>query len=250
MRQCTLNLTNDVKKEAQKVGFVAIGISNLETLKDLPYGRNNYIGVLRRPEQELRGVKSVIVMAIHAWDTVFNLVVDSSSLQSDPKNRPKILLESYQLYSQIARNKAWTLAHYLERRGFEAIPSGAIPLKTAAVKAGLGCQGKNSLLVTPMYGPRVRLVSVLTNAKLDVDEPFKEDLCRGCTKCMLACPVKAIEPYKLTVNKCIVYASEYPRSRSISPETKESEKRLTKRPTSHSFIECSTCLEACPIGRA
>jgi hypothetical protein len=46
-----------------------------------------------------------------------------------------------------------------------------------------------------------------------------------------------------------VYASENPRSRKVPYETREMEKRLVKRPTPNSFIECSTCLEACPIGK-
>jgi epoxyqueuosine reductase len=158
-------------------------------------------------------------------------------------------LESYQLYSQIVRSKAWIIARYLEKRGFDSIPSGAIPLKTAAVKCGLGCQGKNTLLVTPTYGPRVRLVAVLTTAELDIDEPYKEDLCKDCERCVLACPAKAIEPYKLKVNKCMVYASENPHSADVSDETRELEKRLVKRPTLNSFIDCTTCLEACPIGK-
>jgi len=47
----------------------------------------------------------------------------------------------------------------------------------------------------------------------------------------------------------MVYASENPRSRQVSMETRELEKRFVKRPTPNSFIECSICLEACPIGK-
>lgn len=244
-----MTLTQNVKKEAKKAGFVVVGISNPEMLRDLPYGKIDYVGVLKRPEEELPQVKSVILMGIHAWDSVFNIVADSSNLHFNRKHEPKVPLESYQLYFQIAKNKAWTIAYYLEKRGFDSIPSGNIPLKTAAVKCGLGCQGKNTLLVTPTLGPRVRLISVLTTAELDIDEPYKEDLCKDCERCVLACPAEAIEPYRLKVNRCVVYASENPRSPSISDETRELEKRLIKRPTSNSFIDCTICLEACPIGK-
>lgn len=244
-----MTLTQNVKKEAKKAGFVVVGISNPDGLRDLPYGKIDYVGVLKTPGQELPKVKSVILMGIHAWDAAFNIVVDSSNLHFNKEHRPRVPLERYQLYSQIVRSKAWIIARYLEKRDFDSIPSGAIPLKTAAVKCGLGCQGKNTLLVTPTYGPRVRLVAVLTTAELDIDEPYKEDLCKDCERCVLACPAKAIEPYKLKVNKCMVYASENPRSADVPDETKELEKKLIKRPTSNSFIECTTCLEACPIGK-
>ena len=245
-----MTLAQDLKREAKKAGFPVVGVSSPELLRGLPYGKIHYVGVLKTPEQELPKVKSVILMGIYAWDTAFNIVANSSNLHFDKKHKPKVRLESYQLYYQIARSKAWTVAYYLEKRGFDSIPSVDIPLKTAAVKCGLGCQGKNTLLVTPTYGPRVRLVSVLTAAELDVDEPYKENLCRDCERCVLACPAKAIEPYKLKVNKCMVYSSENPRSSDVPDETREMEKKLTKRPTPNSFIDCTTCLEACPIGKA
>jgi epoxyqueuosine reductase len=244
-----MTLTQDVKKEAEKAGFVAVGVSNLDMLRELPYGKIKYVGVLKTPEEVLQEVKSVILMGIHAWDPVFNVVADSTKLHFNKKYRPNVPLEGYQLYYQIALSKAWKVAQFLMKKGYNASPSFSIPLKTSAVKCGLGCQGKNTLLVTPTYGPRVRLVSLLTTAELDLDEPFKEDLCKNCDKCARACPAKAIDPYKLKVDKCMVYASENPRSRQVPMETRELEKRFVKRPTPNSFIECSICLEACPIGK-
>ena len=245
-----MTLTESLKKEAKKTGFVVSGIAKLDTLRDLPYGKTDYVGVLKTPEEELSKVKSVILLGINAWDTAFNIVVNSSNLHFNKRQKPRAPLESYQLYYQIARSKAWNIISYLQKRGYDSIPSFAIPLKTAAVRCGIGCQGKNTLLINPTYGPRTRLVSVLTTAELDSDEPFKEDLCKDCQKCVLACPTKALEPYKLKPNKCMVYASENPRSRKVPNETRTLEKKLVKRPTDNSFIECSICLEACPIGKA
>jgi epoxyqueuosine reductase len=244
-----MTLTRDVKKEAEKAGFVAVGVSNLSMLRKLPYGKIKCVGVLKTPEEVLPEVKSVVLMGIHAWDTVFNVVADSTKLHFDKKHKLNVPLEGYQLYRQIAASKAWKVSQFLLKKGYDSIPSFSIPLKTSAVRCGLGCQGKNTLLVTPTYGPRVRLVSLLTTADLDVDGPFKEDLCKDCDTCIRACPAKAIEPYELNVDKCMVYASENPRSRKVPAETRDLEKRLVKRPTPNSLIECSTCLEACPIGK-
>jgi epoxyqueuosine reductase QueG len=66
---------------------------------------------------------------------------------------------------------------------------------------------------------------------------------------VLACPARAIEPYRLKVNKCMVYAAEKPSSKNVPNETRELEKRYINRPTPNSLIECTTCLEACPIGK-
>jgi epoxyqueuosine reductase len=244
-----MTLTRNVKKEAKKAGFVAVGISNLDMLRKLPYGKIKHVGTLKTPEEALPEVRSVILMGIHAWDLVFNVVADSTKLHFNKKLTPNVPLEGYQLYYQIASSKAWKVAQFLMKKGYDSIPSFSIPLKTSAVKCGLGCQGKNTLLVTPTYGPRVRLVSLLTTAELDADEPFQEDLCKSCDKCVRACPGRAIKPYKLDIDKCMVYASENPRSRQVPMATRELEKRFVKRPTPNSFIECSTCLEACPIGK-
>jgi len=244
-----LTLAQNVKEEAKKVGFALAGITNSDMLRDLPYGKIRYIGELKTPEEELPKVKSVILMGFYAWDTIFNVVADSSRLHHDEACKPQVPLENYQLYYQVVRAKAWEVAHHLEKKGFDSVPSVSIPLKTAAVKCGLGCQGKNTLLVTPTYGPRVRLVSVLTAAELDIDEPYKDDLCKGCERCMRACPAKAIEPYKLKVNQCMVYASENPGSKDVPVEARSLEKRLIQRPTPNSFIDCTRCLEICPIGK-
>ena len=59
--------------------------------------------------------------------------------------------------------------------------------------AGLGWIGKNCLLITREHGPRVRFISVLTNAPLKtVDDPIAQQ-CNDCIECMKACPVKAIK---------------------------------------------------------
>jgi len=244
-----MTLTEEVKKEALNAGFVVTGISDLDGLRGLPYGKIDYVGVLKKPEEELPKVKSVVLMGIHAWDTACNIVVDSSNLHFSEKRTQTVPLESYQLYYQILRSKARPIVHYLEKRGFDSVLSLDIPLKTAAVKCGIGCQGKNTLLVTPTYGPRVRLVSVLTAAELDADEPYSRNLCKDCERCVRACPAKALEPYRLDVKRCIVYSLENPRSTDVPEETRELGEKLVKRPTSNSFMDCSTCLEVCPIGQ-
>jgi len=244
-----MTLTEDVKQKALEVGFVSVGISNPGRLSGLPHGViGNYYN-LRSPEEELPSVKSVIVMGFYSWDKAFNLQVDSTNLQGNRLQTPKVPLESYQLYYEVMKSKAWLIVDYLQKRGFEALLSLAIPLKTTAVRCGLGCQGKNTLLVSPTYGPRVRLISVLTDAELDADEPYKEDLCGNCDKCVKACPAKALELYKLKINHCMVYSVENPDATDVSDNTKELRQKLIARPTSNSYIECTLCADVCPIGK-
>jgi len=246
-----VSLTEDLKQKAFEVGFASVGITRPDMLRGLPHGKVWNIYELHSPEEELPNVKSVVLLGYYVWDRAFNIQVDTSSLHkaetgSDlTTQRP----ESYQLYYEVLKNKAWMIVDYLSRRGFESKQTLSIPLKTSAVKCGLGCQGKNTLLITPKYGPRVRLISVLTTVELDVDEPFKEDFCRNCQKCVDACPTKALEPYKLRINRCMTYSAENAEATDVSEDVKSLERKLVPRPTPHSYIECTICMDACPIGK-
>lgn len=243
------NLTKEIKKQATEAGFVCIGITSPQMLRDLPHGWVGNVINLRSPEEELENVNSVILLGYYTWDKSFNLAVDSTYLKQRKDYAPEVPLERYQLYYEVLKNKAWTIVNYIKEKGYEAHLSLTIPLKTSAVKCGLGNQGKNTLLVTPNYGPRIRLIAILTTAELDTDEPFKDNLCRDCEKCITACPTKALEPYKIKINRCLTYAAEQPEAKDVPNDVRKIEQKLTIRPTTNSYVECTICLEACPIGR-
>ena len=111
---------------------------------------------------------------------------------------------------QISQTKAWPLVWFLREKGYQAVITESIPMKTTAIKCGLGCQGKNTLLIHPELGPRIGLMAILTNAELDCDEPFKGDLCHDCDKYIKACPSAALRPYRIDINLCMAYAAENP----------------------------------------
>jgi len=89
------------------------------------------------------------------------------------------------------------LAAYIRNLGYEAVASMndtalVIPY---AIKAGLGEYGRNQMVLTPEFGPRVRFSKIFTNLPLAVDAPRALGLsayCHGCTVCADACPPKAL----------------------------------------------------------
>lgn len=99
-------------------------------------------------------------------------------------------------YSRMAIT-ASTLAEFIRNLGYRAIPAGngfglSIPI---AIDAGLGELGRLGLIVTPKYGPRVRLAKVLTDMPLVPDTPISFGVTEFCEKCMLCadeCPSGAI----------------------------------------------------------
>lgn len=64
--------------------------------------------------------------------------------------------------------------------------------KYAAVNAGLGWIGKNDVLITEEYGPRVRLSVVLIDYPFEYGNKMTESRCGSCTKCVDICPHKAL----------------------------------------------------------
>lgn len=237
-------LSIELKEKAIESGFVSVGIASPKMLSNLPYGWIRKIRKLNTPEEELQGVKSVILLAWYSWDKTFSMNVDLPKEHSTDLN-----FESYYFGEEIMKNKAWDIVDFLRRRGFEALWSVDIPLKTSAVRCGVGVQGKSTLLISPDYGPRVKLIAVLTDAVLETDSPYEVDLCRDCDKCIKVCPTKAIEPYRLNITQCLVYSSESPDSSDVPEDVRRLEKKLFSRPTPNSFIECTRCIDVCPIGK-
>jgi len=98
-----------------------------------------------------------------------------------------------QLLAKIARDlEDWLAQEYPEvqvwRKPYH-VEKGGVYLKDAAVAAGLGCIGKNNLLITPRFGPRVRLRAIGLSVALPPSPRLQEDPCEGCAMpCRAACP--------------------------------------------------------------
>lgn len=74
----------------------------------------------------------------------------------------------------------------------QATLSERLPHKAVATRAGLGWIGKSALLITPQFGPAVRLGSVLTDADFQTGEPVNTSNCGKCRQCVDKCPAQAI----------------------------------------------------------
>ena len=135
------------------------------------------------------------------------------------------------------------IADLLTDSGYQAeicngsIDGGSIlPLKLAAVRAGLGWQGKHSLLISKKYGTFLALGGILTNADLEYSVKEESNRCYKCTECQKACPVKALEkPHVLDINKCM---SNLLANGDLPQEVIDSmENRIQ---------DCEICQETCP----
>ena len=238
----------DVVSLSKTLGFSQVGITSVGRLDDLPSGNVLDVTVLRGVRELLPSTRSVIIAAYRVWDPIFNVVASGPKWLRRGVPLEEEGSEFYQLYSQVLDSKAWVLAHYLQKKGFEATVSRRISLKPAAVKAGLGCRGKNTLILNPEHGSFVRFTEILTSALLKPDAPFSKDLCGECTKCIEACPTSALKPYEIDIRRCLTYAAENPGSAMVEEDVRELERKLIRKPTLNSFIECTICQDVCPVG--
>lgn len=96
------------------------------------------------------------------------------------------------------------VAEYIRNLGFKAIDCTTndvgltIPM---AAQAGLGELGRNGMLITPRFGPRIRLFKVITDLPLLPDSPIDfgvTQFCEACGKCADMCPSQSILKGKRT----------------------------------------------------
>jgi epoxyqueuosine reductase len=111
--------------------------------------------------------------------------------------------------------------------------------KMAATCAGIGWIGRNGLLISPHFGPRLSLATVLTDAPLRGDVPYERSRCGNCRLCVDYCPSQAITGKSWTRSD--------PYNGLVKPHRcrahKKSARGVTDRPN------CGLCLQICPYGR-
>jgi epoxyqueuosine reductase len=244
-----LSLTEKIKKKAIESGFISVGITDPDSMRDLPYGWAADVKNLRPPEEIMPDTQSVVILVFNGYDRAFSLQIDSPEGKGYGLHAPEDEPEGFYMSYKVTMSKAWPVVSHLRESGYQAQLTTSIPMKTTAIKCGLGAQGKNTLLVHPEVGPRAMLMAILTSASLEIDEPYEGDLCGECDTCIRACPSKALSPYHIEIKRCIAYAAENPGGKGIPDDVRKIERKLIVRPTPNSFIECTTCIFSCPIGR-
>jgi len=129
----------------------------------------------------------------------------------------------------------------LRLAGYEAeiiVDDNRLVDRAAAVRAGVGWWGKNSMVLAPGYGPWLLLGSVATDAILEPSPPMIRD-CGTCSACLPACPTGAlVAPGVLDARLCLAYWLQAPGS--IPLELREA---MDDR-----IYGCDDCIEACPPG--
>jgi len=221
-------LTWELEEFARQKGADLFGVADLSPARDFIASQGNpIVGQFPR--------------AVSMGMPLNDFIVERHS-PAEPRRQSLYWHHVYDVVTPALDFLAYDVFKWLKGRGFEALPipgstpynfeklEGIISHKLAAHLAGLGWIGKSCMLLTDRFGPRVRFVSVLTDAPLKTGSVI-ERACGKCHVCVDACPVKAFtgaefradEPRekRFDVFKCSEYRREHP---------------------------CGICVSSCPMG--
>ena len=193
-------LTEKIIKKAKTLGAAIAGIASVESLRASP-SHQIYPKIGMNLKVHWQDAKDDVKPDAVAWpaDAVSVVVIgvehnaDKPELDWwDGKGTPgnRILIRINNKLSEWLENtfpvKTYKLPYFVSK--------GGIFLKDAAVMAGLGCIGKNNLVITPGYGPRIRFRALLLDRKAEATGSLEFNPCEGCEQpCRKACPIKAFQ---------------------------------------------------------
>jgi len=239
-----------LKREATRLGFGLVGIVAAEAMDqyagiEVPYWQAR--GSTGRPADVMPDVRSIVALGLHVWDPVLDVAAYDTA-------RAEWVYPAYAVMEQ----RKEKLAQWLTRRGFNVHSGPAkVSYKRLAVLAGFGDFGKNSLIVNDRYGSNFRLACLLTDAELEADQPTGKDPCGKCTLCLSACPMDALQPWRVDPEACLVGLSLRERAGDILEVAPGIRQRLAAldRPTleprfsPNVHLMCRACQDICPHSR-
>lgn len=230
-------LTESVRCYALSMGADVFGVADPfdQLLQAAPEGH--------RPQDYLKRAESVVVLG---------MVVIESVLHTTPST---VYSKHYDTINECLNIAAYNVAKFLKKGGYESIyfpetdnykalwkqyeagyhkfvPS--FNHMAAAEAAGLGKKGICGVLLTLEHGPRVRWISIITEAPLVKGKAFSGEVClekirpNTCQRCLKSCPIGAISLEGGTdVRRCWIYWNQLREMGSA----------------------CGICIKSCPVGK-
>lgn len=201
-----MDITKEVLKKAEELGCDMAGIAPVERFKNAP--------VRMSPKGLLPSAKSVIVVGMHHPDATVELGGEPTPHDGGPYGVQGTMNSRLDDISFI-------LARFLEDRGYTTLPITASNIwryhaykdlkvdfapdlvhRYAAVAAGLGEIGWSGLFLTREFGPRQRVVSIITEAELEPTPMYDgPSLCDRCMECVKNCPTDAFRKEVRKINE-------------------------------------------------
>lgn len=249
-----MEVTGRIKARALELGFDAVGVAAVGGTPDAErferwiaagrHGAMDWLATARNrarradPARILPGARSVVcVLLCHE---------PAAEPARDARLGRIARYAAGEDYHRVMRERLGTLERDIEgllpgARALWYADTGAILERGWAERAGLGWAGKHSGLLSPSLGSWLLLGEVLVDRELEPDAPFAAERCGACTRCLEACPTRAIVgPGEVDARLCISYLTI--EQRGPIP--------AALRPLAGDWIfGCDLCQEVCPWNR-
>src|SRR5881394_2458500 len=178
------------------------------------------------PETLLDGARTVVSAALCYW-------ADGGEVPPGHGRLPRYTW--YDAYSEL-REKLDALGRRLGGAYRVFVDANQHVDREAAVRAGVGFYGKNTMLITRRFGSWVVLGTLVTDVELEPTTPLGLD-CGSCTLCIEACPTGALdEPGVLDATRCLSYWTQ-----ASGPIPEEFRGELGDQ-----VYGCDICQDVCP----
>ena len=192
----------------------------------------------RDPQKILPGAKSVIVLALNYFQG------EQTTPKAFAAATGRVARYAWgEDYHQVIESKLDEIDNLLREFGGQQkcyVDTGPILERDFAAEAGIGWQGKSTMLIDEDLGTWFFLAEILTTLELPPDSPTRAR-CGTCERCIKACPTGAITgPYKLDARRCISY---------LTIELKGAIPLELRSLIGDRIFGCDDCLDACPWNR-
>ncbi len=241
-----------IREAALSIGFDACGIAKADELTEdaaflqtwLDDGMHGEMGYLARnfekrtnPRLLVPDCKSIAVVLMNYYPVEKQLdlaprIAKYAYSQADYhtvlkvklKELEKLICEAYGSESVCSNHQHLFIdsAPVLERRWAE--------------RAGLGWIGKHKQIIHPNLGSYCFIGILMLNIETDYDSPIRPR-CGSCTRCIDACPTKALANGKLDARRCISY---------LTIENKNDIPSEFHNQLSNCALGCDICADICP----
>ena len=192
------DMTSEIKELAMKFGAGSVGISPMIKQALYKHGEINYTNA---------------IVILYPMDGNEMKYVTTDRAGTETMRAYMEITKAAITISEKIRAMGWRARAYCEGADLLHIP--------LAINAGLGELGKHGSLICREFGSSMRIATVLTDLPLNHDKPIDiavDDLCIGCRRCTIDCPVDAIsddkqmvrgeEKWYVDFDKCVPYFTE------------------------------------------
>jgi epoxyqueuosine reductase len=214
---------------------IDVDLIGIASIKDCKGTRLEKMALTLLPE-----ANSIVVLAMEIYPEILGHARPEKTAGAPAPN--DLLDRHLEFLNGRLTKSAHDVAKASHKNGLKALPlssagcptdarflSAVFSYKHAAESAGLGSIGRSSLLISPSFGPRIRLGCCLTEAVLEPSKLTLRNPCSGCNICITNCPANALslpkdnEPYVINKFACSAFRN--------------------------AAGGCSECMRLCPAGR-